>query len=363
MVEPVSGANGGTTVGRQNSLTRRAAIGLAVAAARLLIAGDALFAPAFAKQQAKKPAKKNAPSKAQAAKGPAQHKPGQFQWTPNLSPQEGPVAIIISVPKQRVHVYRNGIPIGVSTASTGKDGYDTPTGVFTILQKEKEHYSSTYNDAPMPHMERLTWDGIALHAGKLPGYPASHGCVRLPPAFAEKVYGITEIGTPVIIAGDATHPATVVDPGLLLGATAKKELTKVAKKTKPVFAKTKGVTSILVSRADKSIYVIQNGDIVAEGKAEIDDPSKPLGSNVFVLQGGDAERLHLGGDRLQLGRQECRQARHLDGRAHQAGGERSGRDRQAHEARHGARHHRSASNQGNPLGQGLHHHGCRWEIS
>jgi hypothetical protein len=79
----------------------------------------------------------------------------------------------------------------------------------------------------------------------------------------------------------------VVDPGLLLGATAKEELTKVAKRTKPVFAKTKGVTSILVSSADKSIYVIQNGDIVAEGKVEIDDPSKPLGSNVFILQGGN----------------------------------------------------------------------------
>lgn len=79
----------------------------------------------------------------------------------------------------------------------------------------------------------------------------------------------------------------MIDPGLLLGATAKKELSKVAKRTKPVFAKTAAVTSILVSSADKSIYVIQNGDIVAEGKAEIANPKKPLGSNVFVLEGGD----------------------------------------------------------------------------
>jgi L,D-transpeptidase catalytic domain len=271
----------------QRKQRSRVAVALVAIGAALLIVGPSLSATALAKPHAKKSAAhKKAPAKSQAAKGPAQLKPGQFAWYPDHSPH-GPVAIIISVPKQRVHVYRNGIQIGVSTASTGKEGYDTPTGVFTILQKETEHYSSTYNDAPMPHMERLTWDGIALHAGKLPGYPASHGCVRLPPAFAEKLYGITEIGTPVIIASDSTHPATVVDPGLLLGATAKEELTKVAKRTKPVFAKTKGVTSILVSSADKSIYVIQNGDIVAEGKVEIDDPSKPLGSNVFILQGGN----------------------------------------------------------------------------
>jgi len=257
-------------------LRARIAIGFVAVGAALLIMAPSLTATALAKQQTKKSAaqKKKAPAKSPAVKDPTQLKPGQFQWTPDLSP-EGPVAIIISVPKQRVYVYRNGIQIGVATASTGKEGYDTPTGVFTILEKEKEHYSSTYNDAPMPHMERLTWDGIALHAGKLPGYPASHGCVRLPPAFAEKLYGITEVGTPVIIAGDATDPATVVDPGLLLGATASEKLTKVAKKTKPVFAKTKGVTSILVSRADNSIYVIQNGDIVAEGKAEIDKRMKP----------------------------------------------------------------------------------------
>ncbi len=264
-------------------LSRRVAIGLMVSSAAL-VAGGTCFAPhALAKPKSKRPApKKPAP------KGPAALKPGQFEWHPERSP-EGPVAIIISVPKQRVYVYRNGIQIGVATCSTGKDGYDTPTGVFTILQKEKEHYSNAYNDAPMPHMERLTWDGIALHAGKLPGYPASHGCVRLPPAFAEKLYGITQVGTPVIIAGDYTHPADVVDPGLLLGAQANKELSKVAKRTKPVFAKTTSVTSVLVSSADKSIYVIQNGDIVAQGKATIADPSKPLGSNVFILQSGDED--------------------------------------------------------------------------
>jgi hypothetical protein len=265
-------------------LSRRSAVGPLLAAAGFLVAGRTLVTEALAKSARQRNTAQNKP----APEGQAEFKPGQYEWHPERSP-DGPLAIIISVPKQRVYVYRNGIQIAVSTCSTGKEGYETPTGVFTILQKEEEHYSNTYDDASMPHMERLTWDGIALHAGKLPGYPASHGCVRLPKAFAEKLYGITQVGTPVIIAGDHTDPASVVDPGLLLGAKAKEQLGKVAKKTKPVFAKTNAVTSILVSSADQSIYVIQNGDIVAQGKATIADPSKPLGSNVFVLKSGDED--------------------------------------------------------------------------
>jgi hypothetical protein len=136
------------------------------------------------------------------------------------------LAIIVSIPKQRVFVYRNGIQIAVSPCSTGKKGHETPTGVFTILQKEKDHHSNIYDNAPMPFMERLTWNGVALHAGNLPGYPASHGCIRLPAAFATKLYEITQVGTPVIIAGDHTQPASVIDPGLILGAKANQELAK-----------------------------------------------------------------------------------------------------------------------------------------
>jgi hypothetical protein len=213
-------------------------------------------------------------------------KPGGFAWHPERSPEE-PVAIIVSVPKQRAFVYRNGILIGVSTCSTGKKGYDTPLGVFTILEKAKEHYSSEFDDAPMPHMERLTWGGVALHAGKLPGYPASHGCVRLPPKFAESLYAVTQVGTPVIIAGDYTDPQSVKDPGPILGSDAKQALDAKSGKKKGGGGGKNAVTSILVSRADNRIYVLQNGAIVAEGDANIEDPSKPLGSNVFVWQGGD----------------------------------------------------------------------------
>jgi hypothetical protein len=264
-------------------VSRRSTLGLLMAVAVFVAAGGAGISGALAAR------KRPAPKKAAAAKKPGELKAGQFEWHPDRSPS-GPLAIIVSLTKQRVYVYRNGIQIGVATCSTGKKDFETPTGVFTILEKEEEHYSSTYDDAAMPMMQRLTWDGIALHAGKLPGYPASHGCVRLPKAFAEKLYAVTQTGTPVIIADAATQPSSVYDPGLLLGAEAKDELGKASKKKKkPAFSKSNAVTSILVSSADKSIYVIQNGNIVAQGTAEIEDPKKPLGSNVFILEKGDED--------------------------------------------------------------------------
>src|SRR5262245_25607501 len=115
--------------------------------------------------------------------------------------------------------------------------------------------------------------------------------LRRAKAFAEKLYEATQVGTPVIIADAATHPSAVYDPGLLLGVEAKDELGKASKnKKKPTFSKSNAVTSILVSSADKSIYVIeQNGDIVAQGKAEIEDPDKKLGSNVFILEKADED--------------------------------------------------------------------------
>jgi hypothetical protein len=266
---------------------RRAVIALLACGAVLLAGRGTIVGQALARSR-----RARSSGGARTAKPPSddfQHlKPGQFAWHPERSPN-GPVAIIVSVPKQRAFVYRNGILIGVSTCSTGKSGYETPTGVFTVLEKDKEHYSNEFDNAPMPHMQRLTWEGIALHAGKLPGYPASHGCVRLPAKFAENLFAATQVGTPIIIAGDTTDPAAVKDPGPLLGSEAKQAMdTKIGKK-KAAAGGAGAVTAILVSRADNRMYVLQNGAIVAEGDANIQDPSKPLGSNVFVWQGGDLE--------------------------------------------------------------------------
>ena len=127
--------------------------------------------------------------------------PGQFVWEPKAA-STGPVFLVIDLTRQRVLLYRGGVPIAASTISSGSKGRETPTGAFTILQKKVVHRSRTYDDAPMPYMQRLTSKGVAMHAGNLPGYPASHGCIRLPRGFAQLLYGVTELGTPVMITSD-----------------------------------------------------------------------------------------------------------------------------------------------------------------
>lgn len=128
--------------------------------------------------------------------------PGEFVWQPERSPV-GEVEIVVSIALQRAYVYRGGALIGVTTVSTGRPGHRTPTGKFDILEKHARHYSSKYNNAPMPFMQRLTWDGIALHAGQIPGRPASHGCVRLPLEFARNLFAVTSVGASVHIIQQA----------------------------------------------------------------------------------------------------------------------------------------------------------------
>ncbi|WP_108259922.1 L,D-transpeptidase [Mangrovicoccus ximenensis] len=223
--------------------------------------------------------------------------PGEFTWHPERSP-EGPVAVIASLEEQRVHVYRNGIRIAVSTCSTGKPGHETPTGVFVVLQKDKHHRSSTYNNAPMPNMNRLTWDGIALHAGNLPGYPASHGCVRLPLEFSELLFGITHVGTPVIIADAHSAPQAVVHPGLLLDGLAETEMaTAVAGlsgKKHPKdwqMGERYPLVTLLVSSYDGSIVLMEDDRAIAEGQLVWD--GNPLGSHVFVMHGAETQAAAL----------------------------------------------------------------------
>lgn len=111
----------------------------------------------------------------------------------------GDVKIVISLPQQKAYVFQAGELFATSPVSTGKRGYETPVGTFPILQKKVHHRSNKYSNAPMPYMQRLTWSGVAIHAGSLPGYPASHGCIRLPSSFARKLYRITDFDTRVTI--------------------------------------------------------------------------------------------------------------------------------------------------------------------
>src|SRR6184192_1407096 len=140
-------------------------------------------------------------------------KRGQYVWEPERAP-EGPLLIVASITEQVAYVYRNGICIARSSVSTGRPGHRTPTCVFTILEKEVHHTSSIYKGAEMPYMERVTWGGIALHAGDLPGYPDSHGCIRLPLEFSKLLFGVTMKGATVIIADEHSAPAETVHPGL-----------------------------------------------------------------------------------------------------------------------------------------------------
>lgn len=132
-------------------------------------------------------------------------KVGQYLWD-GQDGMAGDLSIIVSIAQQRLYVYRDGRLIGMSTVSTGMAGHRTPTGDFTVLQKQQWHRSNIYSNAPMPYMQRLTWSGIAIHGGHLPGYPASHGCIRLPLAFARQLFAITALGVPVTIVDARRQP-------------------------------------------------------------------------------------------------------------------------------------------------------------
>ena len=125
-------------------------------------------------------------------------RPGQFLWR-NVPESAGPERVVISLGDQLAFVYRGNTLMAVSSISSGRPGYDTPTGEFQILGKELMHRSKKYEDAPMPYSEFFTSYGAALHAGGTPGEPSSHGCVHLPPAFAKKLFTVTDVGTPVLI--------------------------------------------------------------------------------------------------------------------------------------------------------------------
>lgn len=210
---------------------------------------------------------------------------------PALSPQ-GPILVVVSLGEQRASVYRNGVRIGLATVSTGKTGYETPTGVFTILQKHREHYSNRYNNAPMPFMQRLTWDGIALHAGNVPGYRASHGCVRLPYAFSELLFGLTTAGMTVVITDAASPAPTVVYPTLFVAAeqvpgapvatavSALPQGTLWAPERSPV-----GPLTIVLSTRDHLVLVLRNGMEIGRSPVALGEDALP-GTRAYMLLAG-----------------------------------------------------------------------------
>ena len=207
---------------------------------------------------------------------PADLKPGEWIWGGD-DRTAGPMAVIVSLSEQRAYAYRNGILIAVTSVSTGKPGYETPTGVFTILQKDKDHHSNKYNSAPMPYQQRLTWDGVALHAGGLPGYPESHGCVHLPTQFATLLFAATNMGMTVVIAKEGSAPVNVVHPRaispiephtgaeVVYAPLADGEAFRWHPENVP-----DGPISILLSRSDRRIVVYRGGIEIGRARVQLD---------------------------------------------------------------------------------------------
>jgi hypothetical protein len=215
-------------------------------------------------------------------------RPGQYVWAPEVAPA-GPMLLLVNLSTQRAVLFRNGLPIGASTISTGRPGRETPTGVFSILQKHVVHYSSKYDSAPMPFMERLTWYGVALHAGQLPGYPASHGCIRLPRGFAELLYGVTSLGMTVVITNRATTPRVAPTPAIVMDGAPAPASTTAGIEWHPEKA-VEGPVSIIVSAADRKAVVLRNGVVIGSAPVTVEGPLG--GSWAYTLRNIDAEGQH-----------------------------------------------------------------------
>ena len=181
---------------------------------------------------------------------------------------KGLLSVVISIDKQRLTLYSDGEPIAHSRVSTGVPGHPTPTGVFSIIQKDRWHRSNIYYNAPMYFMQRITWSGVAMHEGVVPNSPASHGCIRLPGAFARQMWGITRLGVRVIIAHGEVTPVAISDERLF---TLKREPAEPNGEAQAKLPETTGGTSNAFELAQLSVAK-------RDGQASktVLDVSKPL---------------------------------------------------------------------------------------
>jgi lipoprotein-anchoring transpeptidase ErfK/SrfK len=181
-------------------------------AAAFLAGCQTTTAPSLASSKPAVPVSSEAPYRWTLGNAPRAHKdmvaefgklglrPGEYVWTAT-TPKEGETRIVVDLLTQMTYVYRGDTLLGASSMSSAKQGHITPYGNWTILEKRPFYRSKKYDNAPMPFMQRIDDYGVAFHGGANPGYPASHGCIRLPMKFAEKLYGVTRLGTKVIIEG------------------------------------------------------------------------------------------------------------------------------------------------------------------
>ena len=222
-------------------------------------------------------------------------------------PPKGPLQIIISIADQRVSLFDNGVLIARSSVSTGTQGHPTPLGVFSVISKQRWHRSNIYSAAPMPYMQRITWSGIALHAGVVPGHPASHGCIRLKNDFAIRLWHLTKRGTRVIIAHDDVLPVEITNPHLFQpkavsgspefqATTVAGKSTLVSKAETPESTSLQSLSSapaggapkkmvpisVFVSRKLSKLFVRQGFSPLFDAAVKIENPEEPLGTHVFT---------------------------------------------------------------------------------
>jgi hypothetical protein len=248
----------------------------------LLILGALVLAPSGLSAQGMK-----ASSPIELARTAASLKAGEWVWAPAVAPS-GPVMIYVDLSHQVATIYRNGVRIGVSTISSGKKGYETPTGVFTILQKDIDHHSNLYENASMPFQQRLTWDGVALHAGGLPGYPESHGCIHLPYGLAKELFKVTKLGATVIVDEGNSVPMPIAGGNLLLPTNSMTPGTADSIQGPnaddydwhPEKSLT-GPITIILSRSDQSAVVMRNGVVI--GRSKVVMPNIDFGSHILTL--------------------------------------------------------------------------------
>ena len=199
----------------------------------------------------------------------------------------------MSLGDQNLVVYRNGEVVGRSTISSGRKDFETPPGIYMIVEKNRTHHSNKYHEASMPYMERLTWSGLAIHAGNTPGHPESHGCMHVPEDFAKDLFGYTREGNTVLVAQGANQPIATEAPNALFAEGSKAEAAPPASPAadaKPAFTfdgkkVSSGAYTIAFSSADKRAYVYRKE--IEIGRADISglDAGKKFGDYVYVARG------------------------------------------------------------------------------
>ena len=231
-----------------------------------------------------------------AARRAQPEEPEERQETAPSRPAGTPLLALVSLKDQRVTIYDKDGAILHAPVSSGQTGYETPVGIYAVLQKEAEHYSNRYDDASMPFMQRITWTGIALHAGALPGYPASHGCIRLPYEFAERLFPLTKLGLRVVVSRYDVAPATITHPLLFKPAPLQDAPAVVTKTSQTVAASETNdqmklgapppadLPPVLANRAAQLQAIIQ------QKTAEADEAAKKADAARLIAKQKSAER-------------------------------------------------------------------------